>query len=388
SPAITPAQAPSNRYTSSADIAHPVRKRRSWMLGYSPAMHKFAPFIAALACGMSLLAGTARAQQAAPPLKNPAPVLVAMPGDALRSAFEAADRGNLDELALAGFASQPLAGWLEYAALRRHFDELPIARGAAFLAKHRGTPVGTAFRADWLQALAKRNEWQAFLADWDAAIESTTLRCLQLQARMALGRTDAPWTADTQAIWRSSGKSLPSECDAPFALLAAQGGLTDALRWERFDKAVDEGQSGVMRAIAKGFANAGDAALANRYAGYMAAADASAAGWPKTARSRQVASVGLARLGKAAPDRAEALLPGVAQALGFDEAQRGRVLHQVALWTVASYLPGSAQRLANVPLSSYDASLHEWQVREALSRSDWAAALAAIRRMPEAQRDD
>src|SRR5690606_3067587 len=128
SPAITPAQAPSNRNTSSADSAHPVRKRRAWMLGYSPAMHKYAPFTAALACGMSLLAGTARAQQAAPPLKNPAPVRVAMPGDALRSAFEAADRGNLDELALAGFASQPLAGWLEYAALRRHFDELPIAR--------------------------------------------------------------------------------------------------------------------------------------------------------------------------------------------------------------------------------------------------------------------
>src|SRR5690606_34733762 len=32
--------------------------------------------------------------------------------------------------------------------------------------------------------------------------------------------------------------------------------------------------------------------------------------------------------------------------------------------------------------------LHEWQAREALAREDWAAALAAIERMPASQRDD
>src|SRR5690606_9434370 len=63
-------------------------------------------------------------------------------------------------------------------------------------------------------------------------------------------------------------------------------------------------------------------------------------------------------------------------------------LYQVALWTVASYDPGSERRLAAVPASSYDERLHEWQVREALSRSDWPAALAAIRRMGEEQRSD
>ena len=39
----------------------------------------------------------------------------------------------------------------------------------------------------------------------------------------ALGRTDASWTREAQAIWRSSGKSLPDSCDGPFAVLAAQG---------------------------------------------------------------------------------------------------------------------------------------------------------------------
>ena len=58
------------------------------------------------------------------------------------------------------------------------------------------------------------------------------------------------------------------------------------------------------------------------------------------------------------------------------------------MWTVASYEPESARRLNAVPESAYDEKLHEWRVREALSRSDWKSALAAIRKMGEKQRRD
>ncbi|MCZ7153691.1 hypothetical protein NK280_24160, partial [Salmonella enterica] len=47
-----------------------------------------------------------------------------------------------------------------------------------------------------------------------------------------------------------------------------------------------------------------------------------------------------------------------------------------------------ARRLAAVPAASYDARLHEWRVREAMARSDWDAALEAIRAMAPAQRAD
>jgi soluble lytic murein transglycosylase len=51
------------------------------------------------------------------------------------------------------------------------------------------------------------------------------------------------------------------------------------------------------------------------------------------------------------------------------EAERGKVLYEIALWTVASYLPDSARRLAAVPESAYDERLHEWRVREAMARA-------------------
>jgi len=342
--------------------------------------------LAALLGTTSLVSGSAIAQTSVASSAQKK-IQLAMPDASLRSAFEAAALGRLDDATRNQFAKHPLAGWLEYTALRRDFDSLPLERGTAFLTKYREQPVAATFRSEWLAALARRREWQAFLASWRDGIDDTALRCMQLNARLALGRTDASWTRDVQAVWRSSGRSLPDACDAAFATLHTQGGLSAGLRWERIDLAASEGQTGVMRGSAKGLSG-DDAAWASRYAAYVEAADGSAAQWPKTPRSRLIASAALAKLAKSSPDRAETLLPGIANALGFNEAQRAAVLYQVALWTVASYLPDSARRLAAVPASAYDEKLHEWRVREALSRSDWSAALSAIRKMDTAQRND
>ena len=362
------------------------------MLGYSRNMHKRNPPLLAALLACACVIGGAAAQL--PPPDRTAPARIAPPDATLRAAFESAARGTLDAATLASHASHPLAGWLEYATLRRDFTTLPAERGSTFIAKYRARDpaVAAAFRSEWLAALAKRGEWHAFLSAWDDSIADTGLRCARLQARMvrktqAAASHDAAWLDDAAAIWRSNGKSLPDSCDAPFAQLDAQGKLTTTLRWERIDQAIAQTQPGVIRAIAKGF-GAADATLANSYADYLDTATGSIDGWPKTVRSRQVASRALAKLAKTAPDRAEALLPGIAASLGMNEDERGRVLYQVALWSVASYLPESARRLAAVPLSAYDAPLHEWQAREAMARSDWPAALAAIRRMPDAQRND
>ena len=361
---------------------------RSEMLGYSRAMHKLTPSTLAVLLATLCTPGSACAQTPVPPPRAAnAPARIALPDAALRAAFDAAARGTLDAATLAAYADQPLGGWLEYAVLRRDFSTLSTDRAAEFLRKHRGSPVADLFRRDWLAALARREEPAAFLSAWDDDIEDPALRCAHVDARLKLRRTDEHWTRHVQSLWRSSGKSLPTACDAAFAQLAMQGGLSPALRWERIELAAADAQSGVIRSIARGLP-AQEAAQANAYAAYIDAPSGDVGAWPKSARSRLVASWALAKLAKSAPDRAEALLPGVAQALGMNEDERGRVLYQVALWTVASYGPESARRLAAVPLSAYDPTLHEWQAREAMARGDWRGALAAIRRMPDAQRND
>lgn len=305
----------------------------------------------------------------------------------VRAALEAAERGDFDAAQFADLTRDPLWGWIEYAALRRDIDTLDAARAQAFLTRYKGQPVAAAFREVWLAATARREDWLAFTSAWTPGITSDALQCADLKARQALGRADAAWTEAAQALWRKSGKSLPTACDAPMAVLATQGDLPPALRWERIDRAIEAGEPGVIRAAARGLP-AEEQALAEDYAAFLEAPHERALAWPKTARSRVVASHGLARLAKDAPADAEVQLAKYAPALAFESADRARVLHAIALWSVASYAPESARRLAAVPVDAYDERLHEWRVREAMARSDWPGALAALRLMPPAQRGD
>ncbi|WP_462116377.1 lytic transglycosylase domain-containing protein, partial [Lysobacter xanthus] len=284
-------------------------------------------------------------------------------------------------------AKHPLYGWIEYAMLRRDLSGLDAGRAQDFLRRYGGQAVGTTFRAQWLAEAARRRDWAAVDAAWDPSIKDTGLRCTRLQAEEALGRVTAAWTSQAQALWRDAAESLPSQCDPVFAALDARGGLTPALRWERLEKAAEAWQPAVMRTAARGLP-ADEAALATDYAAFVEALNDRALQWPKTERSRRIASYGLARYAKSVPQDAQKQLDKFGPALGFTDVERGRVLYQSALWTASSYEAGAAQRLAAVPESAYDDRLREWRVREALARSDWASALEAIRRMPPKQRDD
>ncbi len=306
--------------------------------------------------------------------------------EAMRRALEDAESGRLDGSRASALRQHPLYGWLEYARLRHGIDTVDTPQAQDFLKRYQGQPVAEAFRGVWLPALARRQDWTTLLANWKPT-SNTGLRCAELTARQATGKADAQWTSEAQALWRSSGKSLPDACDPVFAALESRGGLTPALRWERIDAAAAEQQPGVMRAAARGLP-AAEQAVATDYAAFVEKVHPRALGWPKNDRSRKIAAIGLARLAKEDPAQAERLLPQYTSALQLDEVQRAQVLYGIALWTVASYGPDSARRLAAVPESAYDERLHEWRVREAMARGDWSAALVAIGRMPAAQRND
>jgi soluble lytic murein transglycosylase len=304
----------------------------------------------------------------------------------LRSALQDAEAGRDNPGQSAALRQHPLYGWLEYAQLRRDIDNVSNAQAQDFLQRYAGQPLAAAFRGGWLAAVARRQDWPTLLANWQPS-DNLGLRCAELTARQATGRADAQWTRQAQALWADNGKSLPDACDAVFAVLQARGGMNDALRWQRVEAAADAQQPAVMRSAASGLP-AAELARANDYAQFVASPDARALNWPKSERSRRIASDGLARLAKSDPDAVERLLPPVADALEFSAEQRAQVLYQIALWTVASYLPDSARRLAAVPESAYDERLHEWRAREAMARGDWPAALSAIRKMPPTQRND
>ena len=337
-------------------------------------MSRTIPFLGVF---LALLAGGALAQA------RPADLTAERP--AILEALRLAEQGQLSLTDLARVKDHPLLPWVEAIHLRRRMASVPASEVRAGLRRYEGEPAGEWLRTAWLHHLAANKRWADLLADWRPT-DSRELRCAHLAARLATGATDAQWIADGKALWLT-GESLPDACDTPFASLQALGQIDAGLRWQRIELALLGGQTGLARFLARGLP-AEAAKLANDYADFIESPHARAAGWPKDARSRAIAAEGLARLARRSPDAAEAQLATLGAALDLDEAARGKVLYEVALWTVASYLPGARERLEKVPRAAYDERLYEWRVREAMARGDDAGAVAAIEFMPEAQRQD
>ena len=192
----------------------------------------------------------------------------------LKAAIDAAERGQLGPGQAAALSRHPAYGWVEFAQLRRNIDTVDSGQAQAFLKRYDGQAVANSFRSVWLPSVARRQDWPTLLANW-APTDNLGLRCAQLTARQATGKVDPQWISEAQDLWRKNGKSLPDACDAVFAVLQAQGGMSDALRWERVDAAADAQQPAVMRSAARGLP-AADLTLANTYAAFVDKPNASA----------------------------------------------------------------------------------------------------------------
>jgi soluble lytic murein transglycosylase len=310
--------------------------------------------------------------------------------DEIRSAFDVSDRGQLSQAELLSYSNHPLYSWLEVNNARKRIgptNMMPADRNEIerLIQRYNTVAAGDWLRALYLGYLVKQEDWASFSRFYRES-KDPELRCGDLKARLQESKIDAQWQEDAKAMWLN-GKSLPNACDAVFTRLAELGGIDSNFRWQRIELAIAESQTGLIRALAAGLP-AEDAALAKSYADYIDSPNARYSSWPKNARSRAAAVRGLTRLAKRSPELAEQQVIAVSNALDLSDAERGRVLNEAALWTVASYGPESAQRLNAVPEAGYDEKLHEWRVREAISRGDDRAALAGIEKMGAVQRND
>ncbi len=285
------------------------------------------------------------------------------------------------------FASYSLLPWLEYAELRHDLSRTSASQIDALRKKYPELGFAEPLRKQLLYELARRRDWNGFRKHFQPAVDSEIeLQCHAISADLANAAMDADLQARIADLWRV-GDSRPAACDAAFEALSQAGGITGALRWERIMLAAELGNSGFIRVLARNLPTA-DKLQAERYATYLDAPSAKLAlAWPANAHSRQIAAIGASRVAKADPAAGERLLVALTP-LGLTAEQQGSARYQAALWSAASYLPGSAQRMAAVPASAFDDRLHEWRAREALARADWRQTLDAISAMPDSLRAD
>ena len=314
------------------------------------------------------------------------------PSDAQRAAFKqayaAAQQGGDGWRSLStGLRDYPLYPYLPAAALEHDIQQTDRATVDAYLKQYPNWIPAADLRHDFLLELARRQDWDNFLALYQPGL-GDTLSCDALQARLAHGET-LNFDKDLSALWNQP--SLPAAaCDPVLNVAHDQGLLTSTRLWTRIDIAADAGQAGTISKLAD-WLSADDNAAAQQLALALrdpAAAAAAATNWPDTQRSRQAATLAITRLARKQSDSADTAWQNLQTHFSFSEPQRNQILHALALFHATDFDANALARLIALPAAAQTDASREWRVRVALAEQDWPAVLAATGALTDTEKQD
>lgn len=308
--------------------------------------------------------------------------------EAFRQAYASAQQGGDAWRPLAqGLSDYPLYPYLEATALTHDLRQLDRGAIEDYLKRYPNLIPAADLRRDFLLELARRKDWDTFLALYQPG-SSDTLTCDALQARLAKGEK-LDFDKDLAALWAKP--SLPSSaCDPVLGTAYDQGLLTSVRLWERIDRAADTGQAGTIATLA-GWLPDSEKQAGERLALALrdpAAAVTSANTWPDTPRHRQAAALALQRLARRQSASADDAWQKLQHRFAFTQAQRGRILNALAVFHATDFDENALARLEALPADAQTDASREWRVRVALAQQDWKAVLTAIEALSPNQRDD
>ena len=306
---------------------------------------------------------------------------------AFKQAYAAASQGGDSWRALAGdLQNYPLYPYLQAASLEHDIQLIDRPAVEAYLKQYPGLIPADDLRRNFLQELARRQDWSNFQAMYQPGL-GDALTCDALQARLEGGAT-LDFDKDLAALWTEP--TLPSACDPVMQAAHDQGLLTPERIWARIDLAADAGKGGTISALVPWLPDE-DAKAAQRIAQALndpAAAVRDASNWPDTARARQAATLALVRLARRQSDTTDTAWQNLQNRFHFVPTQRDNILNALAVFHATDYDANAMARLIDLPPTAQTDTSREWRVRVALAKQDWKAVLAAIDAMPPAQQQN
>jgi len=337
----------------------------------------------AAACSLSLLALVAFAD--------------ADEGDAavreqFRAAYAAAAIGadTADGEALRAYVLYPYLreARLERALARAQGPWQPTDDAAAeFLAQAGDEPVALLLRRAWLVSLARRESWEAFLAQYETAAATPALECQRLNARIAREET-AGLAEDVRAKWLADYR-LPSECEPAFQWLRAQGGLPAELVAQRVDLLLDSGQASFARTVAVRLPAETAAPLLER-AQFIESPTRMLDAFVADASKDVPAAVVLeawSRLARNEPDEAQARYRELYDRMPKRDDAR-KLAQPLAKGLAWDRKPEALDYFERVPSGTLDPVGREWWARAAMWAGNWDEVNAAIAAMRPAEQAD
>lgn len=307
--------------------------------------------------------------------------------ETFKDLLAAAENGRLQthpqtHATLAGY---PLYDYLTAAdltwRLRNGANTALDARIEQFIDQHPRLPPAQSLRSRWIYSLARRDRWKQ-VQDLTAQATDTSLRCLNVRARIAQGQT-ANLASEAIDLWLV-GASQPDACDGVFAWMKGQGLLTQTRIQERARLAAAERDAGLAGYLARKLSGTAQATVQRWVALLGSPVDLKFV----PALDADVAVAVFKRLALQDADAAAGLQAKLSQRLGLGPDAVHEMRRYLAVLYAQNHRPEALAWFERMDESRLDDSAREWRIRAALLHARWPLALEWIDKLPPAQAAD
>ncbi|WP_291318702.1 transglycosylase SLT domain-containing protein [Desulfonatronospira sp.] len=145
--------------------------------------------------------------------------------------------------------SYPLYPYLVFEELRKNISLARESDILAFLRDYSSTPLASQLRSNWLDYLARNQQWSRLARDFQAGSSRERTQCSYGRALLETGQRDAAFE-HAEKMWLH-GSSRPDECDPLFNAWRDAGMLTPELVRERIALSIDQGQLRLARYLGR-----------------------------------------------------------------------------------------------------------------------------------------
>lgn len=309
--------------------------------------------------------------------------------DQFKQAYQDINRGRLATLDQLdpGLQHYVLMPYLKFAYLSKHLDKVTQTDIDEFKKKYSSTPLPRQLERRWLKALARQQNWQAFLSAYGGQ-KDVDLRCHQVSARVRLAPDDS-LIGDILKLWLV-GHSQHKACDPAFKYLEQAGAITAERRWQRAQLALAEGEVGLARYLSRPL-RADRRQLIELWIKTHKAPKSSlaeAANWPDTNIHRDIAAYGLLSYLREDAVATFGRWGQLSDEFSWPEARRNELARRITLFAATDYPDDGLQWLQTLPSAVQDNQIHAWRVRSALHDRNWEAVGQEIQAMPAALQNE
>jgi len=275
----------------------------------------------------------------------------------------------------------PAQPYLLYDSFRRNVSRLKTQEVELFLQRYAEFPFAYHARGRWLNVLARRGDWESFLAFFDGRA-NTRLQCLSFKGRLKLGQLDG-LSEEIGKVWMR-GYSQPDQCDPAFSYYLKNHEQPEQVIWLRIEKAFKARRPNLALYLGKKLDLQERAIVETWYRAHQRPESSlrKLADATDTDHNRAIIVHAIDRLARRDSLRALASWNMIRDQFSFTQEQKNQAQLRIALSAAFQHKPEARVLLSSLDSEIMNDQAYLWLARIQLRGRDWSGLLNTINRMP------